>query len=129
MPSKLFQIEWEGETMIVVPVISLSELEAERVEQEAPVLADLVDQHNASNVVIDFCKTDYFGSDALYLLIRVWRRVRARDGQMVLCNLSEHEIDILRTTKLNEIWPIADTREQALAKIAPPPTTGDDQHT
>jgi stage II sporulation protein AA (anti-sigma F factor antagonist) len=69
------------------------------------------------NVVVDLCRTDYCGSTALGLIVRLWRRVRQNGGRMALCNLSEHEREIFAIAKLDSLWPICLSREDALQAI------------
>lgn len=70
-----------------------------------------------TNVIIDFANSDYFGSSALGLLVRLWKRVRSRGGTMAVCNLSEHETEILQACRLDSMWNVCSSREQAFAII------------
>ena len=74
----------------------------------------LLDGTRAKNVVLDFRRTDYYGSTALSFFVKIWKRVREVGGQMVFCNLSEHEREILAMTSLDALWPICHSRESAL---------------
>jgi len=44
---------------------------------------------------------------------------------MAFCNLSPHERDILAAVELDRLWPLCDSREEALQMVnipvAPPP--------
>ena len=76
---------------------------------------DLFKDETIKNVVIDFHRSDYFGSTALGFFVRLWKRVTMRNGRMAFCNLSQHGAEILRITKLDAYWPICKTRAEALA--------------
>ncbi len=116
--SRLFSFECQGDTVIVVPVGDLGEFNFERMEAEAKEAFHHL-EHSADkiHIVVDFTNTSYFGSTALGLFLKLWRRVRLRRGHMAFCGLSERESEILRLTKLDTLWSICETREEALEAV------------
>ena len=120
MPSPdLFLTERDGDTLILTPVVNLSELEyAESMTDE---IVEVLTDTTITNIVMDFYKTDYFGSTALGFFIRLWKQIEDRKGHMALCNLSQHEIEILQVTKLDECWMIHKTRAEALKAVKAKP--------
>ncbi len=111
----LFEIECRDDIVIVTPNADLGEFGYEQLDAESREALELLDRTtNKKNVVIDFSKTDYFGSTALGLFLKLWKRVRRRDGHMALCGLSEHEREILAVTKLDKLWSVCDSKEAAL---------------
>src|ERR1022692_4787169 len=97
----IFEIEQEDDTIIVVPTVDLRELEYQRIEEGARKILDLLNGIGIKNVVLDFHQTDYYGSTALGFFLKLWKRVRNRNGRMAFCNVSDHENEILRLTKLD----------------------------
>lgn len=115
----LFDIEFRDETAVVTPRRSLGELSFQQLAEEADLLLTSFQQQPlVKNVVIDFHKTDYIGSTALGLLTKCWKCVRQRGGRMVLCRVSAHEQEILHLTKMDSLWPVCATLEEALASVA-----------
>jgi anti-anti-sigma factor len=113
----IFQIERQDDTIIVIPVRDLNEFEFERIEAAAgPVMRFLEDDH-VKNVVVDFHRVDYFGSTALGFFFKIWKRVRTKNGQMALCNVSEHQKEILKVTMLDTLWRICASRDDALQAV------------
>ena len=47
-------------------------------------------------------------------LIALWRRVRKGNGRMAICGVSDVGHEILRTTRLDTIWQLRDTRDAAI---------------
>jgi anti-anti-sigma factor len=113
----LFDIEREGDTLIVIPVTNLNELRYEQIQEEMKDIFDLIDQDTIKNVVLDLGKMDYCGSTALGYFIKLWKKFKASDGEMAFCNVSAHEKDIMRITRLGELWPICSSREEALETV------------
>ena len=111
----MFEIEREGETIIVTPVVNLRELED--VELKARAVADVLSDLSIKNLVMDFHKTDYIGSSALALFVSLWKMITSRNGSMAFCNLSEYELEILYITKLDTLWPICESRAEAMKAV------------
>jgi len=108
-------IEVEGETIIVTPNKYSQELDYPEIGPGAP----------ARNVVVDFRRTDYFGSIALGAFLRLWERVRRGNRRMAFCNVSGHEREMLRMASFDALWPVCSSREEALAAVtAEPPEAG-----
>jgi anti-anti-sigma factor len=117
---RLIEVEQQGDILVLTPQQDLRELDYLDIEEvQREVLLQLADDPALRNVVVDLGKTDYFGSTALGLLIRLGRQVRARNGRLALCNVSAHEQDILAVTGLGRAWPAYLSREEALAAVEP----------
>lgn len=114
----LMKVECREDVAVVTPTGNLGEFVISRVEEQAEAaLKRFESSDTCRHIIIDFCNTDYFGSSALGFFVRLWKRVRQRGGRMALCNLSEHEIEVLKITRLNEFWTITDTLDDALTAV------------
>lgn len=117
--SRLLHFECVDDIVVVTPCGDLGEFVVTQIEKESQAaMQHFQESDTCRNIVIDFCNTDYFGSSALGLFVRLWKRVRQRGGRMAMCNLSEHEQEVLKITRLNEFWDICDTLEQAKAAVS-----------
>jgi anti-anti-sigma factor len=117
---EVFEVEREGQTLILTPLRDLRELDYPEVEAGARAVLDLFRDGTVKNVVLDFHRTDYYGSTALGLFVRLWKRVRECDGRLAFCRVSDHEREILRVTHLDGLWPVCPSREQALQAVQGP---------
>jgi anti-anti-sigma factor len=115
--AKVFEIERQADTIIVTPVLDLNEFEFQRIEVGAGPVLQLLEDAHVKNVVMDFHRVDYFGSTALGFFLKIWKRVRKKDGHMALCNVSDHEKEILKVTMLDSLWPICASREEAMRAV------------
>jgi anti-anti-sigma factor len=116
--SSLFLTESEGGTLIVVPRKDVTGLAAYNVTTESESLVEQLEQSQYVGVVFDLQSAEYFGTYMLELMHAVWRHVRAGGGNMVLCNASDIGKEILRSSRLDTLWPICTTREEALQALA-----------
>ncbi|HEY8506416.1 MAG TPA: STAS domain-containing protein [Gemmataceae bacterium] len=117
---KMFESERDGDVLLVTPTGDLHELDYPDVAAAAKDVLGLLKGGDVRHVILDFRETDYFGSTALGFFVQLWNRVRRRQGNMAFCNLSDAEKEILKVTKLDDLWPICPSREEALKAVRAP---------
>jgi anti-anti-sigma factor len=126
--ANLLKIEQEGDTLVVTPVTNLRELAFHEIEAGAKEVLELLERRHVRNVVLDFQNTDYYGSTALAFFVKLWKRISSHNGRLAFCNISDDEREVLRATKLDELWPLCRSREEAIALVKadspPPPAQG-----
>ncbi|MGD2216273.1 MAG: STAS domain-containing protein [Gemmatimonadales bacterium] len=64
--------------------------------------------------LIDFSDTAYIDSSGLGVLVSLSKKIRERGGEMRLSNLNEDLRTLFELTKLDTLFLIADSRDQAL---------------
>ena len=69
-------------------------------------------------LILDLAPTRRIGSRFIELLVRAWKRVRQRDGTMVLCGLHPYCSEVLQVTHLDTLWPTYPTQDEAIAALA-----------
>ena len=114
---RIFEFEPRDNTLVVVPVINLRESDCQQIEEAAADLFQLLDRSRYQNIVLDFYKTDFYGSMALAFFVKLWKWARNRNGRLIFCNLSGHEKEILEVAHLDQLWPICDTKSEALRTV------------
>jgi anti-sigma B factor antagonist len=65
--------------------------------------------------LIDFSQTGYIDSSGLGALVSISKRIREQGGDLRLSGLNEDLRSLFELTKLDTLFAIADTSEQALA--------------
>ena len=113
----IFRFDRHGKTVIAIPVANLREFDFERIQAGAETVLSWLENGDVQNLVIDFSETEFYGSTALEFFVKLWKRVCSVGGKMAFCGVSEHELEVLQTTKLDSLWPICKTREEALAAV------------
>jgi anti-sigma B factor antagonist len=66
-------------------------------------------------LLIDFGKTGYIDSSGLGALVSISKKVREQGGELRLAGLNEDLRSLFELTKLDTLFAIADSSEQALA--------------
>lgn len=115
----VLRIEPCGNTVVITPQGDLGEFVVSAMAEEAEAaLARWDDPSQRRHLILNLQRTDYFGSSALGFFIRLWKRVRESGGRMILCNVSSHERDLLKITRLDEFWEITDSLDDANALVS-----------
>jgi len=114
---RLFTMERHGEILILSPNMNLSELELSSFDEETRAVVQHFEEYGFRSVIFDFTGTDYYGSTALGFFVKMWKRVRNADGQMAFCNVSDHEREVLKLTRLDSLWAICSSRNEAITTV------------
>jgi anti-sigma B factor antagonist len=90
-------------------------------QQQADHLMEVLDKHLEGNdgihVILDMTKLLYMNSTGLNIMISVLTRTRKAGGQVLLAGMSHGVRQLFIVTKLDTVFPILDSVEQALAKL------------
>lgn len=113
----LFRVELNEQILILSPTSNLSELEFTELEEATQQVLQELDRLDSRKLIFDFAGTDYYGSTALGFFIKLWKRLQSLHGQMVFCNVSAHERDVLKLTHLDNLWTICSTRDEAFQHL------------
>ena len=113
-----FQLQWHGNTVVIVPAAAVESLNWELIEQAAQIVMQPIREQEVPMVVFDLSDVSYFGSVFLSLLLRCHKFVKSRGGELVLCGASSMAVELLRITALDTIWAIYDSRDEALEAMA-----------
>jgi anti-anti-sigma factor len=113
----LFEVQRLDDVLVVTPTADLGESQYQDIESASRALLELVAAPEIKGVVLDFRRTDYYGSTALGFFLRLWKRLSGRAGRLAFCNVSQHEKEILTATRLDTLWPICGSREEALRVV------------
>jgi len=85
------------------------------IEQFGQELLKLVEEDRRTNVLLNFESVEYLSSAALVKLIALHKAVKARGGQLKMCNISSEFYEVFAITKLNTLFDIKEKEADALA--------------
>lgn len=78
-------------------------------------LFGLVDDDGRKKIVLDFSNVEYLSSAALGKLITMNKKVADSGGKLRLCSIRPDIYEVFAITRLNKVFDIRDSQEQALA--------------
>ena len=97
----------------VVSFIERKILEAAHIQELGEELLHLVDHDGNKDLLLDFNSVEFLSSAALNKLIILDKKVKAKAGQLKLCNLMPEIREVFVITRMNQLFDIVDTRDKA----------------
>ena len=83
--------------------------------QELKTVIQEAVEHGERKFLVDFSRTGYIDSSGLGALVSISKKIREHGGELRLCGLNEDLRSLFELTKLDTLFAIADTADQALA--------------
>jgi anti-sigma B factor antagonist len=77
----------------------------------------MIDEEPGSKVLLDFGNVDHLSSAALGMLINVNNRIKQTNGALRLTNIKPQIFEVFVITKLNKLFKILPTRDEALVSF------------
>ncbi|HCO26026.1 STAS domain-containing protein [Gimesia maris] len=114
---EIFEVEVSAPNLVVIPQGSTLQFLYSNVQTESNKVLRLFDAPEIKNVIIDLSKVDYLDSIIIGSIIRLLQRARQTGGQAVFCNACENMQNILKCIKVGSLWPLYETREDAVTAI------------
>ena len=110
---------------IITLLPALNDSPWSEIEQTGNHLLEQVRNSTARTVIVDLTPLNYMGSALVALIVRVWKVVKERDGQLVVVNRDPLVFEVLRIAGLHNLWTIVETREEAFdaAGVSPQAVT------
>ena len=106
----------EGITIVEVDA-EYDSLDVAKLNEFGDQLLSAVAGAEPPKVLLDMRRTTFIGSNFLGLLIRAWKRLRDRKGELALCQVNDVCGDVLRASKLDMIWQVFPDRDRAVAQL------------
>jgi anti-sigma B factor antagonist len=91
---------------------------SEATEFTAEIDDNLID--GIKHFVLDFSELEYINSSGLGVFINLLTRIRNTGGELILCQIGDKIKQLMLITKLNSVFTITETTEEALSRLAQP---------
>lgn len=111
--STAFEFDTTGQVATVALNDSLAERKSGEVDQAAKDLAEKIAGLDRAVVLMDLSRLKFMGSSIVALLVRAWKVIEERHGQMVVVSSHEMVTEVLKIAGLNRIWPVVESRDEA----------------
>ncbi|RMG32675.1 MAG: STAS domain-containing protein [Planctomycetota bacterium] len=116
-PQQVYEYEIRDNVLVVVPKGAALNFRYQEVHLQTNHLYHILDDPNIDSVVVDFSCVDYLDTIILSCLLRLLTKVRYGNGSGALCCVSPRMDEVLANVKLNSMWPVYPTREEALRAV------------
>lgn len=81
-------------------------------------LGVLIDEGEHPKLLLDFANVEHLSSAALGMLINVNNKIKQKNGQLRLTNIKPQIFEVFVITKLNKLFRILPTRQEALTSFS-----------
>ncbi|MBL9000079.1 MAG: STAS domain-containing protein [Phycisphaerae bacterium] len=102
---------------IFVEFVDRNILDEANIQQIGEEITALIDAEPSPRLVISFANVDHLSSAALGTLITIHNRMKAKSGQLRLCNIDPQIYEVFVITKLNKLFEIHDDTDRAAASF------------
>ncbi len=112
-----FTIERRGELTVITATRELERIEFGLEELVSDLILKPLRRQENPLIVFDLSGVNNFGSMFLALLIRCWKLALSQGGTMALSGVNERTKELLRITALDMVWPIYQSRREAIEAL------------
>src|SRR6516164_11320432 len=109
-----FTIERRGDLTVITVTEAVERIDFGLEEQVSDLILRPLRRQDNPSIVFDLTRAETFGSMFLALMIRCWKLALSQGGTMALCGVSDRTRELLRVTALDMVWPIYESKHEAL---------------
>jgi anti-sigma B factor antagonist len=88
--------------------------------QELTDLVNRLSEEGQNKFVLELSELKYMNSSGLNVLINALTKARKNGGDLVIAGISKKVKELLLVTKLNSVFTVTDTIEEAVARFTTP---------
>ena len=118
--SKYVRAEQQGNVLVITPLFTYATFTEPHVASELNQVQEQVDSPATEQVIVDLGEIPYFGSTVLEWMAQLWKRVKVKGGRLAVVRPSNIGREVLAAARLERLWGIFTTRDEALMWLAKP---------
>jgi anti-anti-sigma factor len=118
--TRFIRSEQQGNVLVITPLFTYAMFGEPEVATELTQVQEQVDSPGTQQLIIDLGEIPYFGSTVLEWMAQLWKRVKSKGGRLAVVRPSEIGREVLSAARLERLWGIFDTRDQAFTWLAKP---------
>jgi anti-sigma B factor antagonist len=98
----------------IIEFLDKNLLDEANIQQVGDEITEMVEQQTYPRLLLNFENVDHMASAALGTLLTINKKVRQKDGQLKLSNISPQIYEVFVITKLNKLFQIYKTNDDAI---------------
>jgi anti-anti-sigma factor len=114
---KFVRIDRAGDSLVVAPLFTFASFTEADMVAEWRAVQEQLDLPDVKNVIVDLGEIPYFGSTVLEWMVQMWKRAKAKGGNLATCNCSQIGKEVLHAARFDTLWGIFGSRDEALASL------------
>ena len=101
-----------------IEFIDRSILDEANIQKIGAEIGQIIDAETKPKLLISFANVDHLSSSALSMLIAINTRLKPKSGELRLANIDPQLHEVFVITRLNKLFKIVSTTEDALKSLA-----------
>jgi anti-anti-sigma factor len=118
--SKYVRSEQQGNVLVITPLFTYATFTEPHIASEWNEVQQQLDAPETEQVIVDLGEIPYFGSTVLEWMAQLWKRIKVKGGRLAVVRPSEIGREVLAAARLERLWGIFATRDEALNWLAKP---------
>jgi anti-anti-sigma factor len=114
LANEYFQVKRHGDVAVIVPSPEVEQLPDSLVQPAADLVLAPLREDPPSHLIVDLEGVRYFGSAFITFLLRCHLLIKKRGSELVLAGVNPRIRELLRTTALDTLWALYESRQEAL---------------
>ena len=117
LANEYFQVKRHGDVAVIVPSPEVEHLPENTIATAAAMVLAPLKEDPPTHLIVDLEGVRYFGSSFITFLLRCHLPVKQQGGELVIAGVNDRIRELLRTTALDTMWALYDTRAEAIAAL------------
>lgn len=105
------------DSIIMVEITESHFMEEHPIDVLGQELSSLTNNPEKTNVILDLSSLKFMATMVMSKFIVLQKRLRARGGKLILCNLQPYILETIRLTQLHKVFEITKNRKAAFRVI------------
>lgn len=103
--------------LIITLLPELNDKQWADIEKVGTEIVDRLSTAQSPRFIVDLTPLSYMGSAMVALIVRLYKTVNGRSGQMVVVNQHELVFEVLKLAGLTKLWTIVESRDKAFGVL------------
>ncbi len=112
--NEYFLLKYHGDCAVIIPSPEVEQLAESLMQPAAQMLLSPMKKNPPANLIVDLTGVRYFGSAFITFLLRCHELAKQQGSELAIAGVNARIRELLRTTALDTIWALYETRQEAL---------------
>lgn len=122
-----YHIEQNSSYSTITLLPGLNEAQWSDIEQAGTDINGRLSAMRSPAVLVDLTPLNYMGSSMVAMIVRCWKNVQSNKGRIVVICNNDVVREVISLAGLTKVWPIVETREEALQELGMSASGGSNQ--
>jgi anti-anti-sigma factor len=117
---KYVRAEQAGHVLVITPLFTYATFTEPNIASEWKEVQQQLESPATEQIIVDLGEIPYFGSTVLEWMAQLWKKIKVKGGRLAVIRPSEIGREVLAAARMERLWGIFDTRDQAFLWLAKP---------